>query len=179
MGRLRTALRGPGQRPGHSEAVRLSGGRRGDDAVHDRTLASPKRPADRITSGASGNGARRVIDSGRVEVLRNADRTIRYLAPGEHRRLYNVWRVTMGTIAPVDSFYVAFFRDDRFLVVPYAYDEPAEYAPPGFQMLHAILAAPCLTTFCRLDELGPEAVGQRLEPDQAVIERRHPAAFTD
>ncbi len=69
-----------------------------------------------------------------AEALRNADRTIRYLAPGEHRRLYNVWRVTMGTIAPVDSFYVAFFRDDRFLVVPYAYDEPAEYAPPGFQM---------------------------------------------
>lgn len=46
-------------------------------------------------------------------------------------------------------------------------------------MLHAIFAAPCLTTFCRLDELGLEAVGQRLEPDQAVIECRHPAAFTD
>lgn len=29
-----------------------------------------------------------------------------------------------------------------------------------------------LTTFCRLDELGPEAVGQRPEPDQAVIECR-------
>jgi hypothetical protein len=28
-------------------------------------------------------------------------------------------------------------------------------------------------------KLGPEAVGQRLEPDQAVIECRHPAAFTD
>ncbi|MFF3247816.1 hypothetical protein ACFYWY_29765 [Streptomyces sp. NPDC002870] len=36
-----------------------------------------------------------------------------------------------------------------------------------------------LTTFCRLDELGLEAVGQLLEPDQAVIECRHPAAFTD
>lgn len=69
-----------------------------------------------------------------AEVLRNADRTIRYLAPGEHRRLYNAWRVTMGTIAPVDSFYVAFFRDDRFLVVPYMYDAPDEYEPPGFQM---------------------------------------------
>jgi len=43
----------------------------------------------------------------------------------------------------------------------------------------AIFAAPCLTTFCRLDELCLEAVGQRLEPDQAVIECRHPAAFTD
>jgi RNA polymerase sigma factor (sigma-70 family) len=71
---------------------------------------------------------------GLAEVLRNADRTIRYLAPGEHRRLYNVWRVTMGSIAPVDSFYVAFFRDERFLVVPYAFDEPDEYEPPGFQM---------------------------------------------
>ncbi|MFJ9854466.1 hypothetical protein [Streptomyces sp. NPDC101150] len=49
-------------------------------------------------------------------------------------------------------------------------------------MLHAIFAifaAPYLTTFCRLDELGLESVGQRLEPDQAVIECRHPAAFTD
>ncbi|WP_244420323.1 hypothetical protein [Streptomyces hygroscopicus] len=46
-------------------------------------------------------------------------------------------------------------------------------------MLHAFFAALCLTTFCRLDELGVEAVGQRLQPDQAVIECRHPAAFTD
>jgi hypothetical protein len=51
--------------------------------------------------------------------------------------------------------------------------------PKDLDMLHAIFAAPCLTTFCRLDELGLEAVGQRLEPDQAVIECRHPAAFTD
>jgi transposase len=51
--------------------------------------------------------------------------------------------------------------------------------PKDLDMLHAIFAASCLTTFCRLDELGLEAVGQRLEPDQAVIECRHPAAFTD
>jgi hypothetical protein len=44
--------------------------------------------------------------------------------------------------------------------------------PKDLDMLHAIFAAPCLTTFCRLDELGLEAVGQRLEPDQAVIECR-------
>lgn len=31
---------------------------------------------------------------------------------------------------------------------------------------------PCLTTFCRLDELGLEAVGQHLEPDRAVLECR-------
>jgi transposase len=31
-------------------------------------------------------------------------------------------------------------------------------------------AAPCLTAFCRLDELGLVAIGQRLEPDRAVIE---------
>ena len=30
-------------------------------------------------------------------------------------------------------------------------------------------ACPDLTTFCRLDELGPEAIGQRLELDRAVI----------
>jgi len=39
-------------------------------------------------------------------------------------------------------------------------------------VLHATFAAPCLTTFCRLDELGLEAVGQILEPDRAVIECR-------
>ncbi len=42
-------------------------------------------------------------------------------------------------------------------------------------MLHATFAtfaAPDLTTFCRLDELGLEAVGQLLEPDQAVLECR-------
>ena len=39
-------------------------------------------------------------------------------------------------------------------------------------MLHATFAAPDLTTFCRLDELGLGAVGQLLEPDRAVIECR-------
>ena len=39
-------------------------------------------------------------------------------------------------------------------------------------MLHATFATPDLTTFCRLDELGLEAVGQLLEPDRAVIECR-------
>ena len=37
-------------------------------------------------------------------------------------------------------------------------------------MPHAIFDAPDLTAFCRLDELGLRAVGQRLEPDRAVIE---------
>ena len=39
-------------------------------------------------------------------------------------------------------------------------------------MLHATFATPDLTTFCRLDELGLQAVGQRLESDRAVIECR-------
>jgi len=39
-------------------------------------------------------------------------------------------------------------------------------------VLQATFAAPCLTTFCRLDELGLEAVGQRLGPDRAVLECR-------
>ncbi|MGO2520538.1 MAG: ISL3 family transposase [Microbacterium sp.] len=39
-------------------------------------------------------------------------------------------------------------------------------------MFNATFAAPCLTTFCRLDELGLQAVGQRLEPERAVIECR-------
>jgi len=37
---------------------------------------------------------------------------------------------------------------------------------------HATFAAPCLTTFCRLDELGLEAVGQLIEDAKAVIECR-------
>ena len=36
-------------------------------------------------------------------------------------------------------------------------------------MSNATFDAPCLTTFCRLDELGLEAIGQRLEPDRAVL----------
>jgi len=39
-------------------------------------------------------------------------------------------------------------------------------------VLNATFAAPCLTTFCRLDELGLEAVGQHLDADRAVIECR-------
>ncbi len=36
-------------------------------------------------------------------------------------------------------------------------------------MPHATFACPDLTTFARLDELGLEVVGQRLEPDRAVL----------
>ena len=36
-------------------------------------------------------------------------------------------------------------------------------------MLDATFACPDLTTFCRLEELGLEVVGQRLEPDRAVL----------
>lgn len=36
-------------------------------------------------------------------------------------------------------------------------------------MRDATFACPDLTTFCRLDELGLEVVGQRLEPDRAVL----------
>ena len=36
-------------------------------------------------------------------------------------------------------------------------------------MADATFACPDLTTFCGLDELGLEAVGQRLEPDRAVL----------
>jgi len=37
-------------------------------------------------------------------------------------------------------------------------------------VFNATFAAPCLTTFCRFDELGRVAVGQYLEADPAVIE---------
>ncbi|QZE24957.1 ISL3 family transposase [Brevibacterium casei] len=39
-------------------------------------------------------------------------------------------------------------------------------------MRHATFAVPDLTAFCRLDDLGLLATGQRLDPDRAVIECR-------
>ena len=36
-------------------------------------------------------------------------------------------------------------------------------------MLDATFARPDLTTFCRLDDLGLEVVGQQLHPDRAVL----------
>ena len=39
-------------------------------------------------------------------------------------------------------------------------------------MHHATFSTPDLTVFCRLDELGLVAVGQRLDPERAVIECR-------
>jgi transposase-like protein len=36
-------------------------------------------------------------------------------------------------------------------------------------VLDATFAGPDLTAFCRLDELGMEVLGQRLEPDRAVL----------
>ena len=39
-------------------------------------------------------------------------------------------------------------------------------------LLNATFAAPDLTTFCRLDELGLEVIGQHLAPDRAVLECR-------
>ena len=36
-------------------------------------------------------------------------------------------------------------------------------------MPDATFACPDLTTFCRLDELGLVVIGQRLEPDRAVL----------
>ena len=36
-------------------------------------------------------------------------------------------------------------------------------------MLDATFARPDLTTFCRLDDLGLEVVGQQLQPDRAVL----------
>ncbi len=36
-------------------------------------------------------------------------------------------------------------------------------------MLDATFACPDLTTFCRLDDLGLEVTGQRLEPGRAVL----------
>ena len=67
-----------------------------------------------------------------AEILRDAYRTVSYLPTGQRHKLYNQWRVTMGTIAPVDSFYVAFFRDNQYLVMPYIFDTPKE-EPPGHQ----------------------------------------------
>jgi len=44
--------------------------------------------------------------------------------------------------------------------------------PKDLDVPNATFDSPDLTTFCRLDDLGLEAVGQRLEPDRAVLECR-------
>ncbi|MGC4855384.1 response regulator transcription factor [Micromonospora sp. DT4] len=67
-----------------------------------------------------------------ARALETADFSIRHLAPGDHRKLYNLVRVTMSTIAPVDSFYIAFLRDEHMLVIPYVYDGH-EHEHSGFQ----------------------------------------------
>jgi DNA-binding CsgD family transcriptional regulator len=67
-----------------------------------------------------------------ARALETADFSIRHLAPGDHRKLYNLVRVTMATIAPVDSFYIAFLRDENMLVIPYVYDGD-EHEHAGFQ----------------------------------------------
>ena len=36
-------------------------------------------------------------------------------------------------------------------------------------MIDATFARPDLTTFCRLDELGLQVIGQRLKPDPAML----------
>ena len=41
--------------------------------------------------------------------------------------------------------------------------------PEDLDVPDATFARPDLTTFCRLDELGLEVTGQRLEPDRAVL----------
>jgi hypothetical protein len=76
---------------------------------------------------ASGNSK---LSPQAVAILRNAERHIRKIEPGDHHRLYDFLRATMGKIAPVDAFYVAFFGDETTLVVPYTYDQQ-EYEPPG------------------------------------------------
>lgn len=67
-----------------------------------------------------------------ARALETADFAIRHMRSEDHRKLYNLVRVTMSTIAPVDSFYVAFFRDEQLLVIPYVYDERG-YEDAGFQ----------------------------------------------
>jgi hypothetical protein len=41
--------------------------------------------------------------------------------------------------------------------------------PEDLDVADATFACPDLSTFCRLDELGLEVIGQRLEPDRAVL----------
>ena len=48
----------------------------------------------------------------------------------------------------------------------------AHHPPEDLDLHHPTFVTPDLTTFCRLDELGLQAVGQLLEPDRAVLECR-------
>ncbi|OLF16469.1 response regulator transcription factor [Actinophytocola xanthii] len=73
-----------------------------------------------------------------VQILRDGDRRIRSLPPGDHHLRYDYLRATMAKIAQVDAFYVGFYRDDENIAYPYAfdleeYDTPsvATYGPNG------------------------------------------------
>jgi DNA-binding CsgD family transcriptional regulator len=73
-----------------------------------------------------------------VQILRDGDRRIRSLPPGDHHLRYDYLRATMAKIARVDAFYVGFYRDDDNIAYPYAYDldvydtpSVATYGPYG------------------------------------------------
>jgi DNA-binding CsgD family transcriptional regulator len=63
-------------------------------------------------------------------ILHEADRRLRSLASGGHYLLYQYVRLTAGSLARTDAFYVGFCRDDRTIVFPYNYDGE-EYDDPN------------------------------------------------
>ena len=56
---------------------------------------------------------------------------------------------------------------------------PTPTRPEDLDVRELTFDAPDLTTFARLDELGLVAVGQRVEPDRAVLECRVVAGDDD
>lgn len=61
--------------------------------------------------------------------LRLTDHRLRTSQPGSARNRYAICRMTISVIAPVDSFYIAFFHGDETLVIPYCFDHDRQLDP--------------------------------------------------
>lgn len=73
-----------------------------------------------------------------VAVLRNADRKLRSAERGDAARRYAVVKAALMGLAPMDAFYIGYFKGERSIIITYIYDgdqrlapEVLSYAPGG------------------------------------------------
>ncbi|YAL84033.1 helix-turn-helix transcriptional regulator [Dermacoccaceae bacterium W4C1] len=57
-----------------------------------------------------------------VAILRNADRRIRSADRGDMTRRYAAVKAALAGLAPLDAFYIAYFRGERSVVLSYIFD---------------------------------------------------------
>lgn len=64
-----------------------------------------------------------------VNVLRNADRRLRSVERGDMTRRYATCKAALTGLAPLDVFYIAYFKSENSLVITYIYDGDQYLAP--------------------------------------------------